>query len=112
MYRLGGAKDNLGYNTVYFQQYRSLRRKDFNQTNPQKEFDKNLCSQLRRWRLKNCYILLEIDANAGLEDPQINQIVSAGNLYDILGSHHGIDSPPTYLKGTKTIDFLFGTRNV
>ena len=111
-YRLGEAKDSLGHNTVYFQQYRSLRRQDINKPQPQKEFDKDLCSQLRHWRLDNYDIVLAIDANAGLDDPRINRIVSARDLCDILGSHHGIDSPSTFLHGTKTIDFLFGTRNV
>ena len=62
--------------------------------------------------MENCDILLAIDANSGLDDIKLNHIVSAGDLCDIIGSRHGIDSPSTYLQGSKTIDFLFGTTNV
>ena len=110
-YRVG-SNSHTGHNTVYSQQYRSLRRQDIDRPNPQREFDKDLCTQLRQWRLDGCDILLAIDTNAGLDDSRVNNIVSAGNLCDILGSKHGIDSPPTFTNGSKTIDFFFGTTNV
>ena len=62
--------------------------------------------------MENCDTLLAIDANAGLDEIKSNRIVSAGDLCDIIGSQHGIDSPSTYLYGRKTIDFLFGTTKV
>ena len=73
-----GVNAKLGPHTVYSQKYLSLRRHDITQPNLQKKFDKDLCSQLRQWRLENCHILLTIYANAGLDDSKINRIVSAG----------------------------------
>ena len=62
--------------------------------------------------MENCDVLFAIDTNSGLDDIKLNRIVSAGDLCDIIGSRHGIDSPSTYLHGSKTIDFLFGTTKV
>ena len=62
--------------------------------------------------MENCDILLAIDANSGLDEIKLNRMVSAGDLCDIIGSQNGIDSPSTYLHGSKTIDFLFGTTNI
>ena len=67
---------------------------------------------MRQWRTANCDILLAIDANSGLDDIKVNRIISAGDLCDIIGSRHGIDSPSTYMQGSKTIDFLLGTVDV
>ena len=62
--------------------------------------------------MESCDILLAINANSVSDDIKLNRIVSTGDLCDIIGSRHGIDSPPTYLQGSQSIDFLFGTTNV
>ena len=49
-YRVGKSNTILGPYTVYSQQYRSLRRQDIDRSNPQKEFDTDLCTQMRQLR--------------------------------------------------------------
>ena len=50
-----------------------------------------------------------IDANTNLLDARLQRILTDGGLYDLIGSKHGINSPPTYQRGSQTIDFMFGT---
>ena len=53
-----------------------------------------------------------IDANQTILDHKIQKIIRSGNLYDLLASKHGVQSPNTYIRGTQTIDYIFGTANV
>ena len=53
-----------------------------------------------------------MDANDDLEDADFGRFMDNTNLYDILGTHHSVHSPPTYIRGTRTIDYILGTKNV
>eukprot|EP00978_Attheya_sp_CCMP212_P043108 scaffold275461_cov63-Attheya_sp.AAC.1 len=53
-----------------------------------------------------------VDANSPLNDAGFAKFVANSTLCDLLGSKHGMDSPPTYLRGSKTIDYLLGTPDI
>ena len=53
-----------------------------------------------------------IDTNAQILDTQLQKNVRSGNLYDLLASKHGVNSPSTYIRGMNTIDYVFGTTKV
>ena len=53
-----------------------------------------------------------LDANDDMENPDFGRFMDKSDLYEILGTHHSIHSPPTYIGGTRTIDYLLGTKNV
>ena len=53
-----------------------------------------------------------IDANTNLLDARLQRILTDGGLHDLIGSKHGINSPPTYQRGSQTIDFMFGTHRL
>ena len=110
-YRL--SQDTIpGDDTIYAQQYRILRRQQIHNPKPKKIFDDDLCKQLNRWSQLKYDILLMIDANTDTHDRQLQRIMNSANLYDILSAKHGLHSPPTYVRGTKTIDHIFGTKRV
>ena len=53
-----------------------------------------------------------MDANANLTDHELTKFVRDSYLYDIIGNKHGHNQPQTYIRGTKTIDYMFGTKRV
>ena len=53
-----------------------------------------------------------IDANTTTNDRQLLRIMNSAQLYDVLSAKHGLHSPPTYVRGTKTIDYILGTKRV
>ena len=110
-YRL--AHDTIpGDDTIYAQQYRLLRRQRLHNPKPKKIFDDDLCKQLHRWSQLKYDILLMIDANTDTYDRQLQRIMNSANLYDVLSAKHGLHSPPTYVRGQRTIDHIFGTKRV
>eukprot|EP00978_Attheya_sp_CCMP212_P047145 scaffold421241_cov56-Attheya_sp.AAC.3 len=52
------------------------------------------------------------DANSPLNDKGFGSFVARSKLYYILGAKHGMNSPPAYLQGSNTIDFMLGTKRV
>ena len=108
-YRICQDSMTSGISTAYSQQYRILRRQNVLHPNPKRIFDNDLADQIQQWRHKNYDILLMIDANTHLLDTRLQRIITDGGLYDLLGCTHGVNSPPTYQRGSHTIDFLFGT---
>ena len=40
------------------------------------------------------------------------KIIRSGQLYDLLAARNKTNSPNTYIRGTQTIDFIFGTENI
>ena len=53
-----------------------------------------------------------IDANASINDTHIQRIMHSADLYDLMCAKHGLNSPNTFVRGTKTIDFILGTKGV
>ena len=53
-----------------------------------------------------------IDSNTDINDKQLHKIIQSANLYDILSAKHGIHCLHTYLRGTRQIDFMFGTQRL
>ena len=53
-----------------------------------------------------------IGANSSILDNRLQKIVQSGQLYDLLASNNGVNSPNTYIRGTNTIEYIFGTTNV
>ena len=102
----------LGNDTIYAQQYRILRRQKIHQPKPRKIFDTDLCTLLREWHRQKHEIILMIDANASINDNNLQRIMNSADLYDLMCAKHGLTSPNTFVRGTKTIDFILGTKGV
>ena len=53
-----------------------------------------------------------VDANSPLIDVNFSKFITDTGLFDIIGAKKGMDSPRTYNRGSKTIDFLLGTEEI
>ena len=53
-----------------------------------------------------------LDANDDINNKDFGTFLEKSDLFDILGNQHSTHSPAMYIRGTKTIDYILGTRNV
>ena len=53
-----------------------------------------------------------INKNTYILDHKIQEIIRSGQLYDFLALRKRFDRPNNYIRGTQTIDYIFGTTNV
>jgi hypothetical protein len=103
-----------GPHTAWSQQWMLLRETHGN-PDPIKSFCKDLESELRKWSAKKYDILLLIDANeeVGTQPGGMSTVISAAGLSDLIDSRHHADKyPNTFARGTKRIDYIFGTERV
>eukprot|EP00957_Ditylum_brightwellii_P003797 288423-Ditylum_brightwellii.AAC.1 len=68
---------------------------------------KELIFQCKREGAEVC---LMVDANKGIDDKAFGDLIAATEMYDIIGAHHGINTPNTHLHGRKAIGFICRTR--
>ena len=61
---------------------------------------------------ENENIILGIDANTTLDDPKMLNIIQINDLRDVLSIKHKDPTPPTYVRGTKTIDHILLTQQL
>jgi hypothetical protein len=103
-----------GPNTAWTQQWLLLRehQKD---PDPIQEFNTDLHKLLKKWRDSDTEIILLINANKeiGTKPGGISSAIARNGLYNLLANQHNTDScPNTYIRGTKRIDYIFGTEKV
>eukprot|EP00957_Ditylum_brightwellii_P132035 10067481-Ditylum_brightwellii.AAC.1 len=61
------------------------------------------------WKAERNTVFWMGDANGGLEDDDLAEVLSETELYNIMGSKHGINSPKTHINGSQAISFYLGT---
>jgi hypothetical protein len=82
---------------------------------PLKEFCQDLNDALKKWKQTNHEIILMIDANEeiGKKPGGIGKVMADNGLYDIMANQHHTETyPPSYARGTKRIDYIFGTEQI
>jgi hypothetical protein len=82
---------------------------------PIKIFDKDLTDILLSWKHKGYEILLMIDANEdiGNKPGGMGQVIHKAGLLDLISCKHDAEKMPnTYARGSKRLDYLFGTEKV
>jgi hypothetical protein len=104
-----------GPSTAWMQQWSLLREKGVKNPDPIKFFYNNLSMELRKWILNGSEILLMLDANEPLGE-------CPGGLGKLVGCHALVDlsanilqetkNISTYARGSRKIDFIFGTQRV
>jgi hypothetical protein len=100
--------------TAWTQQWMLLREMNKN-PDPIKAFCEDLKTEMKKWVEKGYEILLMIDANeeVGLEPGGISAVISAAGLYDLLDILHiASQYPNTYARGSKRIDYIFGSAGI
>ena len=87
LYRLAQASQPLGHRTAYNQQFRLLRRQGKKKPLPKKQVCEDLLIQIKQWE-KDSEIIIMVDANSSLHDPQWASFLNKARLYDLLGNKH------------------------
>jgi hypothetical protein len=107
--------DSIGPNTAYAQQWHLLRQSGDTKPNPRKRFITDLDAFLAPHHAAGTEILLMGDFNETLGDSLqgLDSIINKYNLLDLLPYHHGMDGEvETYSRGTKRLDYAFGTQEL
>jgi hypothetical protein len=97
--------------TAWTQQWTLLRESNKN-LDPIKSFCEDLTTEMKQWTGKGYEIILMIDANeeVGLRPGGFISVISTAGLFDLLDDRHKATSySNTYARGTKRIDYIFGT---
>jgi len=111
-YRVCNQEFDATTNTVMAQQTRILMRQGTTNPNPRQQFITDLIVQIRQWRQQDKEILVCMDANENVDDPQskIGRIFTETDLVDLHHNRHpATRKPATYQRGTHTIDVMLGT---
>ena len=106
LYRVS-QEQSKGDQTSYMQQIRLLKQQGITNPNPRQQVLDDLDKMLQQWQDENNDIILMMDANSNLQDRALTQVLHKHKLNDALGIHHGYNQPPTYARGTRTIDYIF-----
>jgi hypothetical protein len=105
---------STGPSTAWMQQWLFLRDAGDRAPDPIKSFYKDLEETITEWKNKDYNILLMMDANEliGEKPGGITSIIGKTGLTDLtLHCHPHAGTPPnTYARGTKKIDYIFGSQ--
>jgi len=110
VYRPCANTTTSGFNTAYAQQSRILLQAN-DYSCPRKKCLEDLTIFVKRLIAKGMEIILSIDANESLYDPQsqLADFIQDTQLIDLLSMRHGSRVPETYQRGSQPIDYCFGT---
>jgi hypothetical protein len=104
----------MGPTTTWTQQWLMLREK-YKNPDPIKIFDNDLTDTLTSWKHKGYEILLMLDANEdiGNKPGGMGLVIQKAGLLDLISCKHDTEKiPNTYARGSKRLDYLFGTEKV
>jgi hypothetical protein len=82
---------------------------------PIKSFCDDLATEAMKWVDKGYEIILMIDTNkeVGLLPGGISNIISLAGLFDLINTQHNTTHyPNTYARGSKCINYIFGTEQI
>jgi hypothetical protein len=97
------------------QQWSLLREQGIKNPDPIKTFYNDLSTEIQNWTRDGCKIILMMDANEPLggRPGGLGHLVGAHSLIDLSEKIlHDKSNVSTYARGTKKIDFIFGTERV
>eukprot|EP00957_Ditylum_brightwellii_P135768 10354486-Ditylum_brightwellii.AAC.1 len=106
-----GKKNQTGNATVMAQQHRLLKQKGVREPRPRKQWMKDMAPKFKEWKEEGKVLLL-VDANTGLDKTDFSAFMAETGLCDIIGAHHGINTPNTHANDSYAIDFILGTVNI
>jgi exonuclease III len=104
-----------GPTTAWTQQWLLLREEGITDPDPVREFHKDLEKQLMQWKEEGKEILLLIDANepVGGKPDGLTSIIGKAGLTDLVRHCHPHDDDiNTHARGSKQIDFIFGSPKI
>jgi len=113
-YRVCNQAVTIGSQTAYTQQHTQLIQHGYNNPDPQEIFVDDIIKQIHQWQQQHYEILICMDANENttrLSPTQgIGRILQETGLIDLHKScQPRRPTPPTYNRGTTTIDICLGS---
>eukprot|EP00957_Ditylum_brightwellii_P009346 707187-Ditylum_brightwellii.AAC.1 len=97
--------------TAYQQQQWLLIQQGHENPDPNTSWDKDMKDFLNQISSSDNIILAK-DANGSIEAQIMNEFLTSTMLLDAISSTHGRETPPTYMRGGKTIDVIFVTPGI
>jgi len=98
--------------TATAQQTRLLLQHGVQQPNPQQQFVTDIISQVQQWRDQKKEVLLGMDANENVDDPN-SKIARLFDETDLIDLHHhrhpARTKPATFQQGSNPIDIMLGS---
>eukprot|EP00978_Attheya_sp_CCMP212_P041152 scaffold232309_cov46-Attheya_sp.AAC.1 len=107
-YRVLQDSNSSGDSTAHKQHVRLLQKRKIENPRPKKQWGDDLAPIIKEWIAQGSEVLLMADANSPLTDVHFSKFMTDTGLFDVLGSLHGMDSPRTYNRGSKTIVKIMG----
>eukprot|EP00957_Ditylum_brightwellii_P186702 14216266-Ditylum_brightwellii.AAC.1 len=95
-----------GNSTIMAQHKRLLTMQCVKNANPRKQWDKDF----RKWKKGRYKSLFMGDLNGSIEDTNISEMLATTELYDIMRSHHSINSPKTFINGSRAFDMILADK--
>eukprot|EP00957_Ditylum_brightwellii_P140868 10730616-Ditylum_brightwellii.AAC.2 len=99
------CQDTIGEeqeNAAYKQQQCIMKSNNVTNPNPKKQWYVDLEKKVQEWKKKSPVLVL-CNANSDLLGQDLGSVLSNAQLYDLSVTHHGIDSPATYIIGRKPL---------
>jgi len=113
-YRSCSQQTRLGSSTFHDQQYRIMLHNGNLTPDPRTQFIDDIIQQIREWRQQKKAVLVCLDANENVTNPNpttgIGRITAETDLVDLHYYKYPTQPrPPTYNRGTTTIDICLGS---
>ena len=110
-YRVSQSNLTLGKDTTYNQQYRPSRCQGHLNPEPKIQFIHDLIHTVKVNK-HDGEVLVMLDANTILTEKHTTKLLNHTEMYDVMGYKHTTHTPNTYLRGSKTINFILATRTL
>ncbi len=98
--------------TATAQQTRLLLQQGVRNPNPRQQFISDLIQQIKQWRMQNKEVLIGLDANENVDDPnsQIARLFDETDLIDLHRHRYPTNAKPaTHQRGSHPIDLMIGS---
>jgi hypothetical protein len=101
-----------GPETSVMQQWRRLRAQGIENPNPRQQLLDDLLTFAKTHEGAGNEVIIMMDANARIDDPDIDKFMDELNMYDLMADYLPDTQPPTYQRGQHKIDHIIGTIGV
>lgn len=95
--------------TTWSQQWRKLRAAGIDNPNPRRQFLQDLTEYLQSLRDDGKLYVVSMDANTSIYDEELNEMMTATDMVDLMDDHLPLNRPNTYAGGRHQIDMCLGS---
>eukprot|EP00957_Ditylum_brightwellii_P158486 12063584-Ditylum_brightwellii.AAC.1 len=78
--------------------------------NPWKQWDRDFLAAIRKWKEGRYNVFFMSDLNGSIKDTGISKMLATNKLYGVMQSHHGVNSPKTFINGSCAIDTILADK--